>query len=83
MPKGRYTSVIERLKPTAVEAGDIVHEDGRVLGRHAGIVNYTIGQRKGLGIAGGAPLYVLQARCRQSPRRGGTAREPLYALASC
>ena len=60
VPKGRYTSVIERLKPTAVEAGDIVHEDGRVLGRHAGIVNYTIGQRKGLGIAGGAPLYVLR-----------------------
>jgi tRNA-specific 2-thiouridylase len=60
VPKGRYTSVIERLKPTAVEAGDIVHEDGRVLGRHSGIVNFTIGQRKGLGIAGGAPLYVLK-----------------------
>jgi tRNA-specific 2-thiouridylase len=52
--------VIERLKPDAVEPGDIVHEDGRVLGRHAGIVHYTIGQRKGLGIAGGAPLYVLR-----------------------
>ncbi len=60
VPNGRYASVIERLKPTAMQAGDIVHEDGRVLGRHSGIVNYTIGQRKGLGIAGGAPLYVLK-----------------------
>ena len=60
VPKGRYTNVIERLKPTAVEAGDIVHEDGRVLGRHEGIVHYTIGQRKGLGIAGGVPLYVVR-----------------------
>jgi tRNA-specific 2-thiouridylase len=60
VPKGHYTNVIERLKPDAVEPGDIVHEDGRVLGRHAGIVHYTIGQRKGLGIAGGAPLYVLR-----------------------
>lgn len=60
VPKGHYTNVIERLKPTAVEAGDIVHEDGRVLGRHDGIVHYTIGQRKGLGIAGGAPLYVVR-----------------------
>jgi len=60
VPKGHYTNVIERLKPAAVEAGDIVHEDGRVLGRHEGIVHFTIGQRKGLGIAGGSPLYVLR-----------------------
>ena len=48
VPHGRYTSVIERLKPGAAEAGDIVHVDGRVLGRHEGIINYTIGQRRGL-----------------------------------
>jgi tRNA-uridine 2-sulfurtransferase len=60
VPKGHYSNVIERLRPTAVEAGDIVHEDGRVLGRHEGIVHFTIGQRKGLGIAGGVPLYVLR-----------------------
>jgi tRNA-uridine 2-sulfurtransferase len=60
VPKGHYTNVIERLKPAAVEPGDIVHEDGRVLGRHEGIVHFTIGQRKGLGIAGGVPLYVLR-----------------------
>jgi tRNA-uridine 2-sulfurtransferase len=60
VPKGHYSNVIERLKPAAVEPGDIVHEDGRVLGRHEGIVHFTIGQRKGLGIAGGVPLYVLR-----------------------
>ncbi len=60
VPQGRYTQVIERLKPGAAEAGDIVHVDGRVLGRHTGIINYTIGQRRGLGIPGGAPLYVVR-----------------------
>ena len=60
MPQGRYTSIVERLKPGAAEAGDIVHVDGRVLGRHGGIINYTIGQRRGLGIAGPAPLYVVR-----------------------
>ena len=60
VPQGRYTSVIERLKPGAAEAGDIVHVDGRVLGRHGGIINYTIGQRRGLGVAGAAPLYVVR-----------------------
>ena len=60
VPQGRYTSIVERLKPGAVEAGDIVHIDGRVLGRHDGIINFTIGQRRGLGIAGGSPLYVVR-----------------------
>jgi len=60
VPQGRYTSIVERLRPGASEAGDIVHIDGRVLGRHAGIINYTIGQRRGLGIAGAAPLYVVR-----------------------
>ena len=60
VPHGRYTSIVERLKPGATEAGDIVHVDGRVLGRHDGIINYTIGQRRGLGIAAHAPLYVVR-----------------------
>ena len=60
VPTGRYTQVIERLRPGAVEAGNIVHVDGRVLGRHSGIINYTIGQRKGIGIAAQEPLYVLR-----------------------
>ncbi|WP_442909797.1 tRNA 2-thiouridine(34) synthase MnmA [Hyphomicrobium sp.] len=59
VPQGRYSDVIERLKPGALQAGDIVHIDGRRLGRHEGIVNYTIGQRRGLKIASAEPLYVL------------------------
>src|ERR1700754_906347 len=59
VPTGRYTDVIERLKPNAMEPGDIVDLDGRVIGHHQGIVNFTIGQRRGLGIAASAPLYVV------------------------
>jgi tRNA-specific 2-thiouridylase len=60
VPSGRYTDVIERLKPGAAEAGDIVDLNGKVLGQHAGIIHFTIGQRKGLGVATGAPLYVVR-----------------------
>jgi tRNA-specific 2-thiouridylase len=60
VPQGRYTSIVERLKPGAAEAGEIVHVDGRVLGQHAGIIHYTVGQRRGLGIPAGAPLYVVR-----------------------
>ena len=60
VPTGRYTDIIERLKPDAIEPGDIVDLDGRVLGRHDGIVHFTVGQRRGLGIAAGAPLYVVR-----------------------
>ena len=58
VPDGNYVSVIERLRPEAAEPGDIVHEDGRVLGRHHGIIHFTIGQRRGIGIAASEPLYV-------------------------
>jgi tRNA U34 2-thiouridine synthase MnmA/TrmU len=60
VPAGKYTDVIERLKPGAVEPGEIVDLQGRVLGQHQGIIHYTVGQRKGLGIASGAPLYVVR-----------------------
>ena len=60
VPTGRYTRVIERLRPGAAEPGDIVHVDGRVLGRHGGIINYTIGQRRGIGVAAAEPLYVVK-----------------------
>jgi tRNA-specific 2-thiouridylase len=60
VPQGKYADVIRRMHPEALEGGDIVHLDGRVLGRHDGIVNYTVGQRKGLGIASDAPLYVVK-----------------------
>jgi tRNA-uridine 2-sulfurtransferase len=59
VPAGRYTQVIERLKPGAVEPGDIIHVDGRVLGHHKGIVHYTVGQRRGLNVACGEALYVV------------------------
>jgi len=58
VPTGRYADVIERLRPGAATAGDIVDLSGRVLGRHPGIINFTVGQRRGLGIAAGEPLYV-------------------------
>ena len=60
VPAGRYADVIERLKPGALEAGNIVHIDGRVLGRHEGIVNFTVGQRKGLKIPAAEPLFVVR-----------------------
>jgi tRNA-uridine 2-sulfurtransferase len=60
VPNGRYTDVIERLKPGASRPGEIAHLDGRVLGRHDGVLGFTVGQRKGLGIAAGEPLYVLR-----------------------
>lgn len=60
VPSGHYSDVIERLKPGAVEAGDIVDLDGRVLGAHSGIIHFTVGQRRGLGIAAGVPLYVVR-----------------------
>ena len=59
VPSGRYAEVIERLRPGAAAPGDIVHLDGRVLGRHEGVINYTIGQRRGIGVALGEPLYVV------------------------
>ena len=59
VPTGHYSQMIERLMPGASEPGDIVHIDGRVLGRHSGILHYTIGQRRGLGIAAAEPLYVV------------------------
>ncbi|MFD2236093.1 tRNA 2-thiouridine(34) synthase MnmA [Aureimonas populi] len=57
--KGRYSDVVAKLRPEAGEPGEIVHLDGRGLGRHEGIVNFTVGQRKGLKIAAGEPLYVV------------------------
>lgn len=61
VPEGGYVSVIERLRPGAMEPGDIVDLDGNILGKHEGIVRYTIGQRRGIGIGGTVdPLYVVK-----------------------
>ena len=60
VPNGGYADVIERLRPGAGEPGDIVDLHGRVLGQHRGIIYYTIGQRRGIGVGGGDPLYVIR-----------------------
>ena len=79
VPTGRYTDLIERLRPDAARSGDIVDLEGEVLGRHRGIMRYTVGQRRGLGLAesaagGGEPLYVVKLDAETSqvvvgPRR--------------
>ncbi len=74
VPAGHYSEMIERLLPGSSEPGEIVHVDGRVLGRHNGILHYTIGQRRGLGIAAAEPLYVVsldaaEARVVVGPRQ--------------
>ncbi|MCB1531937.1 MAG: tRNA 2-thiouridine(34) synthase MnmA, partial [Alphaproteobacteria bacterium] len=65
VPHGDYTKVVKKIRPEAENPGDIVHVDGRVLGQHKGIIHYTIGQRKGIGIGGGVnennePFYVVR-----------------------
>src|SRR5690606_33828775 len=60
VPQGKYSDIIARLRPSAASPGDIMHIDGRVLGRHDGILRYTIGQRRGIGVASAEPLYVVQ-----------------------
>ena len=61
VPNGDYAAVIEKLRPGAAEPGEIVHADGRTLGTHAGVIRYTVGQRRGLGIGGlEEPLYVVR-----------------------
>ena len=60
VPTGHYAQVIERLRPGAAGPGEIVDLGGRVLGRHDGIIHFTVGQRRGLGIAAGSPLYVVR-----------------------
>ena len=62
VPNGSYASVIEKLRPGAADPGEIVDLDGKVLGTHRGVIHYTIGQRRGIGIGGlgGSPLYVVR-----------------------
>ncbi|MDZ7627935.1 MAG: tRNA 2-thiouridine(34) synthase MnmA [Parvularculaceae bacterium] len=60
VPEGKYASVVERLRPGAAEAGEIAHIDGTVMGMHPGVIHYTVGQRRGLGVATGEPLFVVR-----------------------
>ena len=91
VPNGRYAELVEKLRPGAAQPGEIVHLDGTLLGRHEGIINYTVGQRKGLGIGGRRdedgnpdtePLYVVRldpAACKVvvGPRQA-LGREIVY-----
>ena len=74
VPTGRYADIIERLRPGASAPGEIVDLDGKVLGRHDGIIHFTVGQRKGLKIAAREPLYVVRLDAAREPRGGRPAR---------
>lgn len=67
VPEGKYVNLIDRLRPHGALPGEIVHLDGRVLGRHEGVTRYTVGQRRGLNVAVGEPLFVVKvdAEARQ------------------
>jgi tRNA-specific 2-thiouridylase len=78
VPTGSYSDIVGRLKPEAGEPGEIVHVDGRVLGTHKGIMHYTIGQRRGLGLSIGEPLFVVGL----DPARHRVVVGPREALAT-
>jgi tRNA-specific 2-thiouridylase len=60
VPEGKYVTLIDRLRPQGALPGEIVHLDGRVLGQHEGVSRYTVGQRRGLNVAVGEPLFVVK-----------------------
>lgn len=82
IPSGNYAALVEKLRPEATQPGIIRHLDGRELGRHDGIIRYTVGQRKGLGIAAREPLYVVRIDAKAAevivgPREALATREIL------
>jgi tRNA-uridine 2-sulfurtransferase len=78
VPTGSYARLVEKLRPGALTPGDIVDGEGRALGRHDGIINFTVGQRRGLGLGTGEPLYVL----RLEPETHRVVVGPRRALAA-
>ena len=78
VPTGSYARLVEKLRPGALTPGDIVDGEGRTLGRHDGIINFTVGQRRGLGLATGEPLFVL----RLEPESHRVVVGPRQALAA-
>jgi tRNA-specific 2-thiouridylase len=82
VPNGSYARLVERLKPEAFAPGDILDREGRFLGRHNGIAHFTVGQRRGLGIAAGEPLFVLridpERRCVIVGPRAGLAETRVF-----
>ena len=78
VPSGRYAQLVERLRPEAAAPGEIVHVDGTVLGTHDGIIRFTVGQRRRLGVGTGEPLYVV----RLDPEKKRVVVGPKTALAT-
>jgi tRNA-uridine 2-sulfurtransferase len=76
VPQGSYAGLVEKLRPGAAEPGEIVHVDGRVLGRHEGLIHFTVGQRRGLAVATGERLYAV----RLEPERNRVIVGPREAL---
>ena len=66
VPNGDYASVIKKYKPESFKKGDILDLEGQVIGQHEGIINFTIGQRKGIGIAHKEPLYVVKINASEN-----------------
>ena len=66
VPNGNYASVIKDYKPKSFKEGDILDTQGKVIGKHSGIINFTIGQRKGIGIAHKEPLYVVEIKAKEN-----------------
>lgn len=82
VPNGDYASVVKKIRPDAEKSGDILHLDGRIMGQHDGVIHYTIGQRRGLGIGGGnnddnSPFYVVKV----DPKANQVVVGPKEALA--
>lgn len=83
VPQGKYSDIISKLKPEAANPGDIVHIDGRTLGRHDGIVHYTVGQRRGIGVATGEPLYVVHLDAANARVIVGPVKRWKHTKSSC
>jgi len=66
VPNGNYAKIVEKYRPKAFKKGDIYHINGEKLGTHEGIINYTIGQRKGLGISSQDPLFVIKIKPKEN-----------------
>ncbi len=71
VPNGDYAAVVTKIRPKAQLPGDIIHIDGRIVGKHKGIIHYTVGQRRGIGIGGGvsdnnSPLYVVAINAKKN-----------------
>ena len=80
VPDGKYANIVQKMKPDAATPGDIVDGAGNVLGRHDGVIHFTVGQRKGLGLSGnGEPLFVLKLDAAKAQVVVGTRDQLSYA----